>query len=260
MPPDSQTETFAALRLFVDNWRWQDVPFYLRTGKRLPRQVFRNRHPVPRRAAPVVSRRGDARLAASRLVMSIQPDEGIVLRFQAKYPGRRCCCGRWTCASTIARAFATPSPEAYETLLWDIINNDATLFMRADQVEAAWRLLMPVLDVWKAIPPAIFPITPAARGGRTPPRVCWRTRATGGRCRWNWAAIRLARPPAGYQVGVTADPYFCARDWAVGSCEASQPPPRASISSTLAVMRRVCTSMAERWSCKAMVCAVITCR
>ena len=88
VPPDSQTETFAALRLFVDNWRWQDVPFYLRTGKRLPRAGFRSRHPVPRGAAPVVSRprrpsTGSRRAWSCR----IQPDEGIVLRFQAKHPG-----------------------------------------------------------------------------------------------------------------------------------------------------------------------------
>jgi glucose-6-phosphate 1-dehydrogenase len=157
VPPDSQTETFAALRLFVDNWRWQDVPFYLRTGKRLPLQVseiaiqFR---PVPHQSFPT-----EATLdwQPSRLVMSIQPDEGIVLRFQAKHPGPKMVLQPVDMRFNYRESFDTPSPEAYVTLLSDVINNDATLFMRADQVEAAWRLLMPVLDAWKASPPNDFP-------------------------------------------------------------------------------------------------------
>ena len=88
--------------------------------------------------------------------MSIQPDEGIVLRFQAKHPGRRCTCAGGD-AVQLPRGFDNRSPDAYETLLWDVMKNDATLFMRADQVEAAWRLLMPVLEVWAAAPPSDFP-------------------------------------------------------------------------------------------------------
>jgi glucose-6-phosphate 1-dehydrogenase len=155
--PDSQTETFAALRLFVDNWRWQDVPFYLRTGKRLPRQVsevaiqFRA---VPHQAFPAEATR-DWR--PSSLVISIQPDEGIVLRFQAKYPGPKMVLQPVDMRFSYRESFDTPSPEAYVTLLSDVINNDATLFMRADQVEAAWRLLMPVLDAWSASPTSDFP-------------------------------------------------------------------------------------------------------
>jgi len=157
VPPDSQTETFAALRLFVDNWRWQDVPFYLRTGKRLPRQVseiaiqFRS---VPHQAFP---KEATIDWEPSRLVMAIQPDEGIVLRFQAKRPGPNMVLQPVDMRFNYRESFATPSPEAYVTLLWDVINNDATLFMRADQVDAAWRLLMPVLDAWKASPPNDFP-------------------------------------------------------------------------------------------------------
>ena len=157
VPEDSQTETYAALRLFVDNWRWQDVPFYLRTGKRLARQAsevaiqFRG---VPHRSFPA-----EATLdwQPSRIVMSIQPDEGIMLRFQAKLPGAKLLLRPVDMRFNYTESFKGPSPEAYETLLWDIVRNDATLFMRADQVEAAWRLLMPVLDVWKAIPPSDFP-------------------------------------------------------------------------------------------------------
>jgi glucose-6-phosphate 1-dehydrogenase len=157
VPPDSQTETYAALRLFVDNWRWQDVPFYLRTGKRLARQA--SEVAIQFRAVPHQSFPSEATLdwQPSRIVISIQPDEGIVLRFQAKTPGPKLLLRPVDMRFNYSESFATPSPEAYETLLWDVMNNDATLFMRADQVEAAWRLLMPVLNVWKAIPPADFP-------------------------------------------------------------------------------------------------------
>ena len=155
--PDSQTETFVALKLFLDNWRWQDVPFYLRTGKRLPRQAseisiqFRA---VPHRSFPVGASLG---WHPSRLVMSIQPDEGIVLGFQAKYPGPKVQLRPVDMRFSYRESFDAPSPDAYETLLWDVMKNDATLFMRADQVEAAWQWLMPVLQVWAEAPPSDFP-------------------------------------------------------------------------------------------------------
>jgi glucose-6-phosphate 1-dehydrogenase len=154
---DSQTETFAALRLFVDNWRWQDVPFYLRTGKRLRRQV--SEVSIQFRAVPHQPFPPEASLGwqPSRLVMSIQPDEGIVLGFQAKYPGPEMQLRPVDMRFSYRESFAVSSPDAYETLLWDVMQNDATLFMRADQVEAAWRLLMPVLEVWKGSPPGDFP-------------------------------------------------------------------------------------------------------
>lgn len=155
--PDSQTETFVALKLFIDNWRWQGVPFYLRTGKRLAQEAseiaiqFR---PVPHQSFPP-----EATLdwQPSRLVMAIQPDEGIILRFQAKHPGPKMHLRPVEMQFNYQDAFAIRSSNAYETLLWDIMRNDATLFMRADQVEAAWRLLMPVLEVWAASPPCDFP-------------------------------------------------------------------------------------------------------
>ena len=165
VPPDSQTETFAALRLFVDNWRWQDVPFYLRTGKRLPRQV--SEVAIQFRAVPHQSFPPEATLdwQPSRLVMSIHPDEGIVLRFQAKHPGPKMQLRSVDMRFNYREAFDAPSPDAYETLLWDVMNNDATLFMRADQVEAAWRILMPVLEAWKASPPSDFPNYPGGTWG-----------------------------------------------------------------------------------------------
>ena len=156
-PPHSKTETFAALKLFVDNWRWQGVPFYLRTGKRLPRQFsevaiqFRS---VPHRSFPPEASRD---WHPSRLVLSIQPEEGIVLGFQAKYPGPKMLLRPVEMRFSYKESFAVPSPDAYETLLWDVMNNDPTLFMRADQVEAAWQILMPVLEAWEKSSPRTFP-------------------------------------------------------------------------------------------------------
>ncbi|MGI8436124.1 MAG: glucose-6-phosphate dehydrogenase [Chthoniobacterales bacterium] len=155
--PDSQTETFVALRLFLDNWRWQGVPFYLRTGKRLTRQAseisiqFRG---VPHQSFPAES---TLDWQSSRLIMAIQPDEGIVQRFQAKYPGPKMHLRSVEMQFDYQTAFAVQSPDAYETLLWDVMKNDATLFMRADQVEAAWQIVMPVLEVWAEAPPSDFP-------------------------------------------------------------------------------------------------------
>ncbi len=154
---DSRTETFAALALFVDNWRWQGVPFYLRTGKRLRRQVSEiviHFRPVPHQSFPA-----EATLdwQPSRLIMSIQPEQGIVLQFQAKRPGRQMRLQPVEMRFNYAETFRIPTSDAYETLLYDVMAGDATLFMRADQVEAAWSLLMPVLDAWSASEPCGFP-------------------------------------------------------------------------------------------------------
>jgi glucose-6-phosphate 1-dehydrogenase len=153
----SRTETFAALKLFVDNWRWQGVPFYLRTGKCLPQQFsevviqFRS---VPHQSFPPESIRD---WHPARLVLSIQPEEGIVMGFQAKYPGPKMVLRPVEMRFTYQDSFAVASPDAYETLLGDVMDNDPTLFMRADQVEAAWQLLMPVLDSWTDSNPRNFP-------------------------------------------------------------------------------------------------------
>jgi glucose-6-phosphate 1-dehydrogenase len=154
---DSQTETFVALKLFLDNWRWQDVPFYLRTGKRLARHS--SEIAIQFRSVPHQSFPPEATLdwQPSRLTMSIQPNEGIVLRFQAKYPGAKILLRSVEMKFNYRDTFVAQSPEAYETLLWDIMKDDATLFMRADQVEAAWQLLMPVLEAWAVAPPSDFP-------------------------------------------------------------------------------------------------------
>lgn len=146
--PQSNTETYAALRLHVDNWRWQDVPFYMRTGKRLNAAVweisirFRD---VPHRAFPVSA---GVNTQPVRLVIQMQPEQGIVLKFMAKEPGSTLRLRPVDMRFSYREAFNIPAPDAYETLLRDVMCGDATLFMRADQVEAAWRILTPVLEVW----------------------------------------------------------------------------------------------------------------
>jgi glucose-6-phosphate 1-dehydrogenase len=163
--PDSTTETYVALKLFVDNWRWQDVPFYLRTGKRLRASVseisirFR---PVPHRAFPATASE-DARPVS--LILRLQPDEGIRLRFYAKEPGSHLRLRPVNMDFAYKDAFRTHIPDAYETLLKDVMAGDASLFMRADQVEAAWQLLMPVLEFWAENPPTDFPNYPAGAWG-----------------------------------------------------------------------------------------------
>jgi len=150
---DSQTETFAALKLHVDSWRWQDVPFYLRAGKRMPRQLteivvhFRR---VPHFSFPIGAMPD---WHAARVVMCIQPDEGIVLQLHAKQPGSPMRLRLVNMRFSYRETFKVPSPPPYATLLRDVMINDATLFMRSDQVEAAWAALMPVLDCWSGAAP-----------------------------------------------------------------------------------------------------------
>jgi glucose-6-phosphate 1-dehydrogenase len=146
--PRSRTETFVALKLLVDNWRWQDVPFFLRTGKRLPgtaTEICIQYLPVPHQAFPPTAIDG---MQPNRLLLRIQPEEGIVLRFQAKRPGAGMRLSTVTTRFSYRTAFHTPEPEAYETLLLDVMRGDATPFMRGDQVEEAWKLVMPILEAW----------------------------------------------------------------------------------------------------------------
>src|SRR4030042_4322709 len=143
--PDSSIETFAALKLFVDNRRWQGVPFYLRTGKRLPGKVsqvsvqFRS---VPHQSFPPSAVRD---WQQNRLVIHIQPEEGTLLRIQAKQPGLTMRLSPVDMHFTYQEAFQTSSPDAFQTLLLDVMIGDATLFMRAAQVEAAWFVVTPIL-------------------------------------------------------------------------------------------------------------------
>jgi glucose-6-phosphate 1-dehydrogenase len=154
---DSQTETFAALKLFVDNWRWQGVPFYLRTGKCLARQV--SEVAIQFRAAPHQAFPPESKpdWQPARIILSIQPEEGIVQCFQAKVPGPMMQLRPVEMRFNYRGNPPVPSPDAYEILLGDVMKGDATLFMRADQVEAAWRLLMPVIETWAVTPAGEFP-------------------------------------------------------------------------------------------------------
>jgi glucose-6-phosphate 1-dehydrogenase len=155
--PSSNTETYAAVKLFIDNWRWQNVPFYLRTGKYLPARVsevsvmFR---PVPHQSFPQPALE---KWHANRLAVQIQPDEGIVLCVQAKRPGLEVRLDSVAMEFCYTDVFQTPSPEAYETLLLDVLQGDATLFMRADQIEAAWSVVTPMLEAWEGKAPDDFP-------------------------------------------------------------------------------------------------------
>ncbi|NVN89363.1 MAG: glucose-6-phosphate dehydrogenase [Desulfuromonadales bacterium] len=155
--PLSSTETYVALKLFIDNWRWQGIPFYLRTGKRLPSKVsevsiiFRS---PPHQLFPSAA---VDNWQPNRIVIRIQPEEGIGTRIQVKQPGTRLLLGEADMQFRYREAFKAPAPEAYETLLLDVIRGDATLFMRADQVECAWNVVSPILTAWEAVPPSDFP-------------------------------------------------------------------------------------------------------
>ena len=155
--PDSNTETFVALKLSIDNWRWADVPFYIRTGKRIAKRAtevaiqFRRAPFVLFRETPV------ERLMPNLLVMHIQPDEGISLRFGAKIPGPIVRVGSVDMDFHYTDYFGSEPSTGYERLLYDCMIGDATLFQRADMVEAGWSVVQPVLDVWNALPPRNFP-------------------------------------------------------------------------------------------------------
>jgi glucose-6-phosphate 1-dehydrogenase len=154
---ESSVETFAAVKCFIDNWRWQGVPFYLRTGKRMPLRastVTIQFQPVPHQSFPSSA---ITHPQPNRLVISIQPDEGIVQRFQAKLPGEAMRLSPVDMRFTYKDSFKSGPPEAYETLLLDVMLGDATQFMRADQLEAAWAILTPILEGWEAVPAADFP-------------------------------------------------------------------------------------------------------
>ncbi len=155
--PTSAVETFAAVKFYIDNWRWQNIPFYVRTGKRLHEKTsiitiqFR---PAPNYAFPPESAET---WRPNRLTISIQPEMDIRLRFQAKRPGQSMTLNPVDMIFSYKDAYDGNEPEAYETLLLDIMEGNATLFMRSDQVEAAWQIIMPILEAWQERPPVDFP-------------------------------------------------------------------------------------------------------
>jgi len=163
--PKSRTETFVAMRLFIDNWRWAGVPFYLRTGKRLPRRVtevvveFKRAPLMLFRDTPVRS------LSPNTLILRIQPDEGISLCFNAKVPGPFERLETVTMDFTYAKYFKAESATGYETLLFDAMTGDQTLFHRMDMVEAGWQAVAPILEEWKRDTHSRMPNYPPASWG-----------------------------------------------------------------------------------------------
>ena len=155
--PDSNTETFVALKLLIDNWRWAGVPFYLRTGKRLARRM--TEIVIQFRRTPFVLFRNTTvkNLETNRLVIHIQPEEGISLSFGAKVPGSIMKLGLVNMDFDYSTYFGTEHSTGYERLLRDCMAGDATLFQRADMVEAGWSVIQPILDVWHALPARGFP-------------------------------------------------------------------------------------------------------
>jgi glucose-6-phosphate 1-dehydrogenase len=150
--PDSTVETFVALKLFVDNWRWSGVPFYIRTGKRLPCRVS---HVVIQfRCPPAVlfSKQHAAQIASNNLVLQIQPDEGIFLEFNTKAPGTLTEIRSVDMKFSFGEDFGSYSAEAYERLLLDALTGDSTLFTRRDEVEAAWSIVDPLRESWRNNP------------------------------------------------------------------------------------------------------------
>jgi glucose-6-phosphate 1-dehydrogenase len=152
----SETETFVAARLMIDDWRWSGVPFYVRTGKRLPKratEIAIQYREVPHRLFQDEGVEPDPNLLAIR----IQPDEGIMLRFGAKVPGLGVDVRSVTMDFTYGSAFSVDSPDAYETLILDALQGDASLFTRADEVEEAWSIVDPIVDGWAEASAPEFP-------------------------------------------------------------------------------------------------------
>jgi glucose-6-phosphate 1-dehydrogenase len=164
VPDDSRTETYAAVRLHVDNWRWAGVPFYLRHGKRLARkttEIAVTLKPVPHLA---FRQEGSVGVEPNQLILAVQPNEGVSLSLVAKIPGARMSVRPVNMEFLYGTSFMSQSPEAYERLILDTMRGDATLFARNDEVEAAWAICDPILEAWQK-DPSPLPTYPAGSQG-----------------------------------------------------------------------------------------------
>jgi glucose-6-phosphate 1-dehydrogenase len=171
--PDSQTPTFAAARFHIDNWRWQGVPFFLRSGKRLAKRV--SEIAVQFHSPPHLMFGGEAKehgaLQPNVLVMRVQPNEGVSLNFEVKVPGAAVAMTQHVEVAPVdmdfsyAEAFGETAAPAYETLLLDVMIGEQTLFTRSDEVEAAWKIIDPVLNYWAEHPASPMPTYPAGSWG-----------------------------------------------------------------------------------------------
>ena len=155
--PESNTETFVALKLLIDNWRWTDVPFYLRVGKAMPTRATEISIQFKRPPFVLFRNTGVKNLEPNALVIRIQPDEGIALTFGAKVPGATLRIGNVDMNFDYADHFGSTAATGYERLLFDAMLGDQTLFQRADMVDASWAVVQPILDVWHALPARHFP-------------------------------------------------------------------------------------------------------
>jgi glucose-6-phosphate 1-dehydrogenase len=163
--PGSVVETFAAFKFYVENWRWAGVPFYLRSGKRLPRRVTEVAIQFKQPPLALFDHDATAGLGPNVLAMRIQPDEGISLRFGSKVPGPAAQIRSVTMDFRYGALFGGEPPEAYERLLLDCMLGDSTLFARADEVETAWEIITKILEGWAASPPPDLPNYPAGSWG-----------------------------------------------------------------------------------------------
>jgi glucose-6-phosphate 1-dehydrogenase len=148
--PQSQTDTYAAATFFIDNWRWAKVPFYIRSGKRLPKRVTEISIQFHEAPHAVFGNNGLAeRALPNLLILRIQPEEGVSLKFLSKRPGAGMTLRPVSMDFNYGSSFGERSPSAYETLLLDAIIGDATLYTRQDMVEASWTVVEPILEVWE---------------------------------------------------------------------------------------------------------------
>jgi glucose-6-phosphate 1-dehydrogenase len=152
--PDSTVETYAAMKLCIENWRWSGVPFYVRTGKRL--NARKTQIAIRFKETPAMLLK-DASLAPNWLLVRVQPDEGISLEFGAKIPGPNMKLGKVRMDFKYEDYFGARPSTGYETLIFDVMIGDATLFQRADNIEGAWAQVQPVLDFWGTNPAKSFP-------------------------------------------------------------------------------------------------------
>jgi glucose-6-phosphate 1-dehydrogenase len=155
--PDSNVETFVALKLTIDNWRWAGVPFYLRTGKRLPKRISEIAIQFNRPPLSLFRSNGISEIEPNVLVLNIQPDEGISLKIESKIPGQDNRIRPVNMDFRYGTSFGVPTPEAYERLLLDAMLGDPMLFTREDEVEAQWALITPILEAWERMPEPAFP-------------------------------------------------------------------------------------------------------
>jgi glucose-6-phosphate 1-dehydrogenase len=155
--PESETETYVALKLHIENWRWAGVPFYLRTGKRLPKRYTEIALEFNLPPLMLFGRDGVNQLEPNSLVFDIQPDEGISLKFESKIPGQDNRIRPVNMDFRYTSSFGVAAPEAYERLLLDAMLGDPMLFTRYDEVEAQWAFTTPILEAWKQFPPPAFP-------------------------------------------------------------------------------------------------------